>query len=403
MELETIGWSVNMKRMMLLMMLVLQQVVWTETMLDPLDFLALQALRKSLDDMPGSTFFKSWDFSSDPCSFSGVLCDSQGEPDRIVALNLGDASAGAPGLRGKLDGALGCLGALVELTLVPGQVVGSIPETMGQLKELQFMGISKNFLSGRIPPCLGALTKLQTLDLSFNQLVGPIPQGIGQLPTLSNLILSHNKLTGPIPTFISSIRRLDLMHNGLAGTLPSLPNSVQYVSLANNLLTGKIDQVSGLQQLSFLDLSFNQFSGNIPDALFSLPLTSLFLQRNSFSGPVTPQGQVTIPNVDLSFNLLTGLISPLLAYVQNLYLNNNHFTGAVPSEFIDRLLSADIQVLYIQHNYLTQITLKPSTTIPLTSSLCIQYNCMAPPIQPPCPFKSGKQKKRPTYQCNLNG
>ncbi|GLJ42914.1 hypothetical protein SUGI_0889990 [Cryptomeria japonica] len=398
MELETIGFGFTMRKV-LFVMLVLQKVVWTETMLDPLDFLSLQALRKSLDDMPGSKFFKSWDFSSDPCGFSGVLCDS----NRVVALNLGDSSAGAPGLKGKLDGALGCLGALVELTVVPGQVSGSIPETMGQLKELQFMGISKNFLSGRIPPCLGSLTKLQTLDLSFNQLVGSIPKGIGQLPTLSNLILGHNKLSGPIPTCTSSLRRLDLKHNGLSGTLPSLPNSVQYVSLANNLLSGSIDELSGLQQLSYLDLSFNQFSGSIPGALFSFKMTSLFLQRNSFSGSVNPQGQVMIPNVDLSFNFLTGPIPSSLAYVQNLYLNNNHFTGAVPSEFIDRLLSANIQVLYIQHNYLTQITLKPSTMIPLTSSLCIQYNCMVPPIQPPCPFKVGKQKKRPTYQCNYMG
>ncbi|GLJ42915.1 hypothetical protein SUGI_0890000 [Cryptomeria japonica] len=311
---------------MMLVMLVLQQVVWTRAMLDPLDFLALQSIRKSLYDMPGSEFFKSWDFSSDPCGFSGVLCDSQGQGKRVVALNLGNASAGSPGLRGKLDGGVGCLGALVELTLVPGQVVGTIPETMGQLKELQFVGISKNFLSGRIPPCLGSLTKLQTLDLSFNQFVGSIPLGIGQLPTLSNLILCHNKLTGPIPTFMSSLRRLDLKHNGLSGTLPeSLPHSLQYVSLAKNLLSGSIHGVSELQQLSYLDLSYNHFSGNIPGELFSLPLTSLFLQRNSFTGPVVPQGQVTIPNVDLSYNFLTGPISPFLAYVHNLHLHNNNF------------------------------------------------------------------------------
>ena len=82
-------------------------------------------------NMPGSTFFNSWDFVFDPSSLSGVFCESQGEPDRVVALNLGDAAAGAPGLTGKLDGAIGCLSSLQELTLVPGFVSGSIPETLG--------------------------------------------------------------------------------------------------------------------------------------------------------------------------------------------------------------------------------------------------------------------------------
>lgn len=402
MEVKTT--AVNKVMKALLAMLFLEVVIWSsEAMLDPLDFLALQSIRKSMDDMPGSTFFKSWDFSSDPCSFSGVLCESQGGSDRVVTLNLGDASAGAPGLTGKLDGALGCFSSLAELTIVPGLVAGSIPETLGQCKELQFVGISKNLLSGTIPPCLGALQKLQTLDLSFNKLVGGIPRDIGQLPILSNLILCHNKLIGSIPTFKPTLTRLDLKHNKLSGSLPSLPTSLQYLSLSNNKLNGNIEKLSSLQRLSYLDLSFNQFSGSIPSILFSFPLMSLQMQRNSFSGPIAPQVQVNIPTVDLSYNLLTGQVSPLLAYVQSLYLNDNHLTGAVPEEFTNRLLSADIQVLYLQLNYLTHITLKPSTTLPLTSSLCIHYNCMLLPIQPPCPFKAGKQKKRPTYQCNLMG
>jgi len=43
--------------------------------LDPNDFLALQAVRRSLDDMPGSAFFDGWDFTADPCGFPGVFCD----------------------------------------------------------------------------------------------------------------------------------------------------------------------------------------------------------------------------------------------------------------------------------------------------------------------------------------
>ncbi|KAG5543835.1 hypothetical protein RHGRI_016555 [Rhododendron griersonianum] len=58
--------------------------------LDPIDFLALQSIRKSLDDTPGSNYFSTWDFTSDPCNFAGVYCDG----DKVIALNLGDPKGG---------------------------------------------------------------------------------------------------------------------------------------------------------------------------------------------------------------------------------------------------------------------------------------------------------------------
>jgi len=109
---------------------------------------------------------------------------------------------------------------------------------------------------------------------------------------------------------------------------------------------------------------------------------------------------VAIPTVDLSYNRLSGEVSPMFSTVQNLYLNNNRFIGQVPGSFVDRLMDASIQVLYLQHNYLTGMQINPTVEIPLSSSLCLQYNCMVPPIQTPCPLKAGKQRTRPTAQCN---
>ncbi|CAA3000310.1 probably inactive leucine-rich repeat receptor kinase IMK2 [Olea europaea subsp. europaea] len=367
--------------------------------LDPIDFLALQSIRKSLDDLPGSNYFGSWDFTSDPCNFAGVYCDG----DKVIALNLGDPRAGSPGLTGRIDPAIGKLSALSEFTVVPGRIIGSLPQTLSQLKNLRFLAVSRNFISGDIPATLGELRGLQTLDLSFNQFSGSIPWSIGTLPALSNIILCHNKLSGLVPPFVSqTLTRLDLKHNDLAGSISplGLPPSLQYLSLSWNRLTGPVDLLlTRLDRLNYLDLSLNQFTGSIPGNLFTFPLTNLQLQRNQFSGPVEPVDQVTIPTVDLSFNRLSGGISPLFSTVQNLYLNNNRFTGEVPGSFVDQLLSAGIQILYLQHNYLTGIEINPSAAIPLSSSLCLQYNCMVPPIQTPCPFKAGKQKTRPTEQC----
>ncbi|KAG5051856.1 hypothetical protein AAZX31_02G144500 [Glycine max] len=371
-----------------------------EAILDPADFLALQNIRKALQDMPASDFFSSWDFTADPCNFAGVYCDS----DKVIALNLGDPRAGSPGLTGRLHPSVGKLSALAEFTVVPGRIYGPLPETLSDLKNLRFLGVNRNFISGEIPTKLGELRNLRTVDLSYNQLTGRIPPTVGTLPELTNLILCHNRLSGSVPRFEShTLTRLDLKHNSLSGSLPpnSLPPSLQYLSLSWNQLTGPMDRLlARLDQVKYLDLSLNKFTGPIPGHIFSFPLTNLQLERNQFSGPVQPVDQVSIPTVDLSYNRLYGQISPMLATVQNLYLNNNRFTGRVPASFVERLLDASIQILYLQHNYLTGIEISPTAVIPERSSLCLQYNCMVPPVETPCPLRAGKEKTRPTTQCN---
>ncbi|KAE8672258.1 LEC14B protein-like isoform X1 [Hibiscus syriacus] len=389
-----------MKMVALFLVALFQCKFLAVAILDPLDFLALQFIRKSLRDLPGSNFFASWDFTSDPCNFAGVYCDS----DKLIALNLGDPRAGSPGLTGRIDAAIGKLSALAELSIVPGRIYGPLPQSISQLKELRFLEISRNFISGDIPATLGQLRSLKTLDLSYNQLTGEIPRSIGTLPELTNVILCHNHLSGSVPPFLSQVlTRMDLKHNALTGSLApdSLPPSLQSLSLYWNQLTGPVDKLlSRLDQLSYLDLSLNQFTGPIPGRLFTFPITNLQLQRNLFSGSVQPADQVTISTIDLSHNRLSGQISPMFSTVQNLYLNNNRFTGQVPATIVDQLLSGSIQILYLQHNYLTGIQINPTADIPVSSSLCLQYNCMVPPVQTPCPLNAGNEKTRPTVQCN---
>ncbi|KAF8015148.1 hypothetical protein BT93_H0831 [Corymbia citriodora subsp. variegata] len=361
---------------------------------DPVDFLSLQAIRKSLRDAPGSNFFASWDFTSDPCGFPGVLCDSSSPYRRVVSLSLGDPRASAPGLTGRLHPAIGNLSSLAELAIVPGRVFGRIPQSLYRLRKLRFLGLGRNFLSGGIPADLGLLRNLRTLDLSYNRL--PATEG-GRIVALS----------GPVPPFLSrTLTRIDLKHNELSGPIPPayLPPSLQYLSLSWNRLSGPVDRLlNRLSRLNYLDLSMNRFAGPIPGRVFGYPITTLQLQRNAFSGPVRPAGQVAIPTVDLSYNRLSGEIPPEFSTVRGLYLNDNRFTGQVPGSFVDRLLGSGIRVLYLQHNFLTGIKINPTAEIPATSSLCLQYNCMVPPVQSRCPSTAGRRKARPTWQCRSSG
>jgi hypothetical protein len=88
---------------------------------------------------------------------------------------------------GTLDGAaLAKLTALESLNIHPavwdctygphfGELHGTIPTELGQLKELSDLTITYQSLTGTIPSQLAQLPKLSNLDLSANQLTGLVP------------------------------------------------------------------------------------------------------------------------------------------------------------------------------------------------------------------------------------
>ncbi|KAK8588572.1 hypothetical protein V6N13_087483 [Hibiscus sabdariffa] len=375
-----------------------------------LDLAALSAIKDSLTDIPGSTFFSTWDFASpDPCSsFTGVTCGFNG---RVSILSLGTGLSDSPGLAGSLSPALSNLTLLTQLILFPGLVTGPIPPQLAQLTGLRVISLTNNRLTGPIPPSFSTLPFLHTLDLSSNQLSGSIPPGLTKLPSLKILVLSSNELTGQLPVTVSAqLLHLDLKKNRIKGPLPRLPSTVRYLSVSENSMWGPLDALDSLSELVYLDVSMNQFSGPIPTSLFINPsLASLFLQRNNLSGglpsiEVDPalQSYGEGSTVDLSHNFITGEITPLLAGVETLFLNNNRLVGSVPEEYVKSVYDGTTTTLYLQHNYLSGFPLPHGSTLPDKVSLCLSYNCMEPPVGiADCPASAGRQPSRPESQCSV--
>ena len=69
----------------------------------------------------------------------------------------------------------------------------AVPESIGQLEQLQELNLSDNGLTV-LPESIGQLAQLQVLNLNSNQLT-ILPESIGQLTQLQTLQLSPNKLT----------------------------------------------------------------------------------------------------------------------------------------------------------------------------------------------------------------
>lgn len=142
---------------------------------------------------------------------------------------------------------------------VGGSLTGSIPASLGNLKELRFLGLSNHGLTGGIPASLGSLSNLEYLGLSYNQLSGEIPASLGSLGRLEHLGLAHNELTGEIPASLGGLGSLETLNLGFNQLTGEIPDSLGYMTgldrlrLSNNRLTGRIPasfgNLTGLEQL----------------------------------------------------------------------------------------------------------------------------------------------------------
>jgi len=100
---------------------------------------------------------------------------------------------------GSWDGVRSTLNGVVRLHLWSWGLAGTIPDSLGNLTNLEELNLTFNSLAGTIPDSLGNLTNLRILELRDNDLTGTIPASLGNLRNLQLLYLWDNNLTGAIP------------------------------------------------------------------------------------------------------------------------------------------------------------------------------------------------------------
>ncbi|GJP33842.1 hypothetical protein CLOM_g18349 [Closterium sp. NIES-68] len=210
--------------------------------------------------------------------------------------------------------------------------------------------LAHNQISGSIPHSLLRQTVGDELDLSHNLLSGTLPL-IWSYYWMTTLDLSHNQLSGPILEIGRELRRCNFSHNQLTGGIPEVPPALEQLDVSWNQLS-EVDalQFKAADHLRSLDLSHNAIAGGLPalgdrDQLTQLTrLTYLDLSFNAFSGSLAPKKHLPFPasvaaaaasgaEVRLSHNALAGSIpasvfSPCLALLE---LSHNNLSGPIPA------------------------------------------------------------------------
>jgi Leucine-rich repeat (LRR) protein len=191
---------------------------------------------------------------------------------------------------------------------------------------------------------------LTSLEVSSSRLNGTFPKKIFQVPTLQTIDLSHNiDLRGLSPEFPpnGSLQTMVLRGTNFFGTLPHSIGNLKMLSAIdfwNCSFSGSIPVISMAKNLTYLDFSFNNLTGQITSIQWEelLKLESLYLFGNSLNGNI-PISLFSLPSLqilDLSDNQFSGQLKDFSSKVpsdllKELLLHNNQLEGPIPMSIFE--------------------------------------------------------------------
>ena len=283
-----------------------------------------QQERQVLVDLYNATRGHQWcnntgwlDPSVHHCSWYGITCYENASYVKSIQLAFNN-------LNGFLPGNLWRLRNL--LALCPG----NNPGLGGQMKEFLFPNMTKllavyikgTSYSGHIPSDIVKLVYLQNLfvcNMEGEKLSGPLPEDLGNMTELRFLGIAGNKFEGNIPRSIRKLSKLYylVLHN------------------AQGLLSGRLDDLFSLKSLKLIYVSGVTMEGTLPDPLPCRMRELVLIgnkMKGRLPSTYRCQGQPTSPLsiLQLNNNMLSGDIPQAIFNLQGLMtldLSNNHFTS----------------------------------------------------------------------------
>ncbi|XP_017974321.1 PREDICTED: LRR receptor-like serine/threonine-protein kinase FLS2 [Theobroma cacao] len=290
-----------------------------------------------------------------------------------------------------LESLSGCVSKqLVFLGLSGCQLSGQLSNRLVNFKNLKELYLFNNSISGPIPLSIGQLSSLSVLFLGRNKLTGQLPESVGRLANLEIFSFSHNLLSGVVSEIhFDNLTKLKLLlASGTPLVLKVRPNWIppfqlttlklrywhvgrqfplwlhsqkylRYVDISNSGISDSIPSWvwNSPFQIYYLNLSHNQIHGQIPDIPRTAFVDSVIdLSFNSFSGPL-PQVSSNVSFLDLSNNLLLGSLFHLLCYklketmrIKILNLGENFLSGEIPDCWMNW---QNLRILKLDNNSLT--------------------------------------------------
>ncbi|URD87937.1 serine threonine-protein kinase BRI1-like [Musa troglodytarum] len=314
------------------------------------------------------------------------------------------------GLHGPIPAELGQCSRLRNLILNNNFISGDMPVELFNCSNLEWIALTSNGITGEIRPEFGLLSRLAVLQLANNSLSGEIPRELGNCSSLVWLDLNSNRLRGEIPprlgrqlgakassgilsgNTLAFVRNVGNSCKGVGGLLEFAGIRPERLLQVPTLKTcdftrlysgAALSDWTHYQTLEYLDLSYNELYGNIPEEFGDM---------------------VVLQVLDLAHNRLTGEIPATLGRLRNIGVfdaSHNRLQGSIPESFSN--LSFLVQIDLSDNNLSGpipargQLTTLPASQYANNPGLC---GVPLPPCQPPSnlptaiPSSYGKQERR---------
>ncbi|XP_041010212.1 receptor-like protein 9b [Juglans microcarpa x Juglans regia] len=234
---------------------------------------------------------------------------------------------------------------------------GVISPTISNSPGLVILDVRDNDLSGNIPEWLYDHSSLVALILSGNRFEGHLPRRLCRMKTLQVFDVSHNRLSGGIPSCLDNITfwnksspsptywdyfaKIPYLWYSEYVRLPYIPSFLTLEAQMSLFIKNRLYTFKGIPLLMMtgIDLSSNQFTGNIPFEMGELSqLRFLNLSNNSLTGsiPISFRNLRSMESLDLSHNKLRGRIPSELVGLTSLSVCSvayNNLSGRIPFEY----------------------------------------------------------------------
>ncbi|KAL0395135.1 UNVERIFIED_CONTAM: Receptor-like protein 18 [Sesamum latifolium] len=367
--------------------------------LQTLDFSNNKLLGGTISEFPLNGAFRTIVLSY--TNFSGSLPNSIGNLRMLSKIDLSNC-----GFTGQIPSTIANLTELVYLDLSFNSFTGSIP-LLHMSKKLAYIDLSRNSLTGSLSSAHFEGLSLEFIHIRYNKLNGSIPQSLFVLPSLQKLQLSDNKFSGSVGEFSTShssnLDTLDLSSNQLEGPIPESffkLERLNILSLSSNFFNGTVEltKIQRLLNLTRLELGYNNLLVNVssnnsilpqlsrlnlascnlykfPDLRYQSRLTFLDLSNNCISGEIPSWiweiGNGGLLHLNVSSNLLSDIQKPqsISSFLNVLDLHSNQLQGEFPLP-----PASAIYVDYSRNNFQNPIPPDIGNAIPYAMFLSLANN-----------------------------
>ncbi|XP_048332922.2 receptor-like protein 33 [Ziziphus jujuba] len=234
---------------------------------------------------------------------------------------------------------------------------GTIPQTFVNGKYLRQLILKGNQLGGILPRSLLRCGSLEVLDVGNNKINDTFPYWLESLPTLQVLILKSNRFHGYIDSPkaalpFQNLRIMDLSSNEFSGNLPS-----KYFGNLVAMMDAHTDQLEYMGEgYYYYEVSVSLVMKGFTMELVKIQtiLTTIDLSNNRFEGEIPRLiGKLkSLKGLNISHNKLTGSIPSTLGNLSNLEwldLSSNELVGEIPQQLTNMI---SLSVLNLSRNKL---------------------------------------------------